>query len=161
MSGAGGNLPALVPFSAYGDCASYLAGLYAYFEADFITSTPSFESKRWAVKRQPLIMGKEATFWHIISRADNRSGARPAVEMRCERIRWPRAMIDRHRDGSFRVWQNTRGRSTRILIALPDFSYVTILEDRGSYVMLWTAYCVDGSRRKQLRAEYSRLGPRP
>ena len=57
--------------------------------------------------------------------------------------------------------ENTRGSSRRILIALPDFSYVTILEDRSSFVMLWTAYYVDGWRRKQLRAEYARLGQRP
>ncbi len=36
-----------------------------------------------------------------------------------------------------------------------DFSYVVVLADRGEYVLLWTAYCVEQEHRRQkLRREY-------
>lgn len=41
------------------------------------------------------------------------------------------------------------------MIALGDFSYVVVLADRGDYVLLWTAYCVEMEHRRQkLRREY-------
>ncbi len=35
------------------------------------------------------------------------------------------------------------------VIALEDFSYVVVLADRGKYVLLWTAYCVEKNRRRR------------
>jgi len=46
---------------------SYLETIYASFCQDFVISKPVFEDKRFALKRHPIIRGKEATFWHIIS----------------------------------------------------------------------------------------------
>ena len=45
--------------------------------------------------------------------------------------------------GQVRVWKNVRGRNERIVIALDDFSYIVVLEDRKEYVMLWTAYPIE------------------
>ena len=52
-------------------------------------------------------------------------------------------------------WRNDRQGETRIVITLSDFSYVTVVADRGEYVLLWTAYCVEQEhRREKLRREY-------
>jgi hypothetical protein len=48
-------------------------------------------------------------------------------------------------------------RGCRIVIALEDFSYIVVLADRGKYLLLWTAYCVEQEhRRAKLRREYER-----
>jgi len=38
---------------------------------------------------------------------------------------------------------------------LPDFSYIVVLATRSTYVLLWTAYTVERThRREKLRREY-------
>jgi len=69
---------------------------------------------------------------------------------RCERIRWPRSIIDNTHSDHIKYWKNIRKGKERIVLALEDFSYVVIPSDRGEYVLLWTAYYVEHehSRRK-------------
>lgn len=138
-----------------GDWQRYINAVYAAFQADFITDRPEFEGRRCGCKRHPMIDGKEATFWHLISEGSVESHRLPDLR-RCERIRWPRAMIARSPD-QLRVWQSERRGDPRIVIAVPDFSYVVILADRGEYVLLWTAYSVEQEhRRAKLRKECER-----
>jgi hypothetical protein len=151
-----GWLPALVTFVASGGrWADYVEALYAAFHADFIASEPAVPNRRWAMKRYPAHDGKEATFWHLISEGDVESEREPDLR-RCERIRWPRALIDALGSGRVRVWeQSRRAREVRVAIALPDFSYLVVLADRGEYLMLWTAFPVERShQRAKLRREY-------
>jgi hypothetical protein len=137
-----------------GDWERYLEALYEKFKADFVSQKPSFREKRWAVKRHPVTKGKEATFWHIIS--DGKDEDDRLTDMRrCEKLPWVRAIINE--DGSEKIltWEQKRGQETRILLALPDFSYVVILADRTDYVMLWTAFPVKKeSQRERYRKEY-------
>ncbi|MNH30689.1 hypothetical protein D3C79_909980 [compost metagenome] len=46
-------------------------------------------AKRLGLKRHPVIQGKEATFWHMISEGNDEAERLPDLR-RCERIRWPR-----------------------------------------------------------------------
>lgn len=133
---------------------SYLETIYASFCQDFVISKLVFEDKRFALKRHPIIRGKEATFWHIISEGDVENERLPDLR-RCERIRWPRSIIDNVHSGHIKRWKNTRKGDERIVLALEDFSYVVILSDRGEYVLLWTAYCVEHEHsRRNLWKEY-------
>lgn len=137
-----------------GDWAIYLETIYQHFRKDFMHSKPQYENKRWAVKRHPLIKEKEATFWHIISEGSVESERLPDLR-RCERVRWPRPIIDGAKAGQVKLWKNKRGNEERVVLALADFSYVVILADRGDYVMLWTAYCVERDhQRRKLEKEY-------
>jgi len=148
-------LPPLVLMEHYqNDWHRYLAALYHYFCQDFVASKPYFEGKRFALKKHPMIEGKEATFWHIISEGEVEN-ERVADLRRCERIRWPRPIITLSNSGFMKCWRNSRKGQERVVIALEDFSYVVILADRGDYVLLWTAYCVEQEhRRRKLRHEY-------
>ncbi len=152
--GATSWLPPLEPFTNYGgDWQKYEDALYAFFRADFIHSKPNFPNRRWAVKRHPASKGKECTFWHCISEGKE-EGKRVPDLRRCERIRWPRPMIDAFASTPVRCWRTTRGRANRVLIATGDFSYVVVLEDRATFVMLWTAFPVDlPNRRRDLRRD--------
>lgn len=153
MSADLGWLPELLRFEDYSGCWSrYEAALYECFYRDFLASSPTFEGRRVGVKKKPYEKGKEAAFWHLVS-AGRCESTRKVDLRRCERIAWPRSMIDAAGTRCVRTWTNNRGREQRAVIALPDFSYAVILALRDGYALLWTAYCVDRehTRRKMMR----------
>jgi hypothetical protein len=155
MSEATDWLPKLITLSNYdGKWQSYLSAIYDVFLNDFVRSKPFYPGKRFALKRYPMAFGKEATFWHLIQAGENEDDRVPDLS-RCERIRWPRPIIEALQTDKVRVWRTIRGRNHRIVIATNDFSYVVILDDREDYILLWTAYCVDQDhRRKKMEREF-------
>lgn len=155
MSSSTFVLPALVLFEDFGNnWDEYLEAIYHYFCQDFVVSKPHVDGKRFALKRYPVIKGKEATFWHIISEGKDEDERLPDLR-RCERIRWPRTMIEAMNIGQIKYWKNKRKEEDRLVIALDDFSYVVVLADRGDYILLWTAYHVEREHsRRKLREEY-------
>jgi hypothetical protein len=104
--------------------------------------------------------GKEATFWHMISEGHDEQNRTPDLR-RCERIRWPRAIIEHSTDPAVKVWTNQRtgrGRGAaerRILLWVEEEEYLVVLAQRPGYILPWTAYLVreEYSKRK-LRREY-------
>ena len=150
-----GWLPALIPFSDYdGKWSSYCQAIYSVFHRDFIASKPAYPSKRFAMKRYPEYDGKEATFWHLISEGREEEERTPDMR-RCERIAWPKPIIEALSTGSVRVWKNARGRNERILLAVEDFSYVVVLDEREDYVLLWTAFYVEyANKRRRMQLEF-------
>jgi hypothetical protein len=154
-------LPPLVLLADHGgDWKAYGATLYGWFKKDFLESVPTWPGKRVVLKCHPLIRGKEATFWHFLTTGEDEQAKNLDIS-RCERIRWPRptmeAFTNSHPLATDRVvwWQNERKRQISYLIALPDFSYLFVVRDRGDYVLPWTQYVVqEAHRRQKLREEY-------
>ena len=63
---------------------------------------------------------------------------------RCERIAWPRPLIEHEGEPEVLVWCEPRGSNDdRIHIYLPDERYLVVLADRGNYILPWTAFCID------------------
>lgn len=144
----GWQLPPIIPLtSCSGDWKAYVEVLYEVFTEDFVNSEPTYPGRRWARKRHPVLDGKEATFWHLVSDGSEESERLPNLR-RCERIPWPRPMIDALLTPNVRCWRVERHSHQRVLIAVDDFSYVVVLEDRQKYIMLWTAYHVDHSHQR-------------
>ncbi len=122
---------------------------------------PAFRGKRMELKRHPKFEGKSATFWHFVTEGGDEPQRTPVRE-RLERIAWPKAMIvEAERIPSrVMVWQNERSRrnhrrASRWVIALSDFSYVVVIDEREDFVLPWTAYPVEENhRRRKLRKEY-------
>ncbi len=167
MSGGGDWLPPLITLAEQdGDWVGFDRSIYAAFRAEWVEARPSMGEKRMALKAHPLQHGREYTYYHLTSAGDDEATRQPD-ERRMERIRWPRAMVEAIGTGRVLMWRNRRatksGQKHRILVALPDFSYVVVLDDRGEYVLLWTAYCVERAhQREKLRREYEATnGPRP
>ncbi|MFC5571124.1 hypothetical protein ACFPN1_13745 [Lysobacter yangpyeongensis] len=140
-----------------GNWNAYLERLHACFKADFVDSKPTWPGKRVGLKHHPAYDGKSATFWHLISEGDEESERMPDMR-RCERIGWPRPMIDEFDEAapgttSCRVvwWVEEREREQRYLLALDDFSYVVVVADRGSYVLPWTAFCCEYAHQRDKR----------
>jgi hypothetical protein len=149
-------LPELVKLeSCGGDWTAYVETLYRIFHFHFIQSPPkSCLGKRWAVKKHPMELGKEATFWHVISEGQTETERTPDLR-RCERLHWIRPMVDAIGSEDVKCWKNMRKGHLRLLISTPDFSFVVILQESSEYVMLWTAYYVEsGHRREKLKREW-------
>lgn len=137
-------LPALVEINAHGgDWNRYVDVIYGIFENDFIHSRPAqVDGKRFALKRHPEYQNKACTFWHLISSGDNEDDRLPDMP-RCARIAWPRPIIDALASDRIVHWRTERGSSNRLLLSVPDFSYVVVLDVRADFVLLWTAFCVE------------------
>ena len=148
-------LPPLVLFQEYnGNWERYVDILYRYFKKDFVDSSPTFRDNRLALKRHPMEQGKEATFWHLISEGRVEDERLPDLR-RCERIRWPRPIIEHADDPLIKVWENKRKGEKRICIWFEDVEYLVVLALRKGYILLWTAYPVTRPHRKRkLQKEY-------
>lgn len=135
-------LPGLVSLEDYGgNWERYLEALYEFFKQDFSAATPVFRGNRISLKRHPISKGKEATFWHLISEGVSEDD-RTIDLRRCERIRWPKPVIENSFDECIKFWKNFRKRESRICLWLYKQDYLVVLAERKGYLLLWTAYLV-------------------
>ncbi len=148
-------LPPLVLLKEHGgNWDRYLATVYGFFWTDFVSSRPSFSGQAVTLARPGLWKGKELTFWHLISEGSSEGERLPGIR-RCERIRWPRPMVEGVEAGCVRWWRSRRKKERRVGIAVDDFSYVVFLIDRRTYTLLLTAYSVERDhRRRKLAREW-------
>jgi hypothetical protein len=154
-------LPPLLEFE--GDWDPYVDEAYGIFERDFVKDRPMFRGQRVALMgRPPEADGKDANFWHVFQAGEREQDRTPDFR-RFERVRWPRAIVEA-KPGDVLTWRTTRTTQAkrndeRIVVALPDFSYVTVLVQRKGYLLLWTAYCVERPRRREtFRQEWLERG---
>jgi hypothetical protein len=155
---ADGWLPPLVEFDGdWNRFDEYVERVYAAFARDFndAATRPTFRGRRLGLKLHPTFQGKSATFWHLVTEGEDEAQRTPD-RARCERIAWPRAMIEAATtEGRVLAWASRRPNGDRWVISLPDFSYIVVLADRGGYLLPWTAFCVEQDhRRRKLRAEH-------
>jgi len=156
-------LPDLTLFQSYGgEWQRYLDALYSHFTNDFIVSKPVFKGQRLGLKRYPLYKNKEATFWHLISKGQVEEDRTPEIR-RCERIKWPRPIIDNSDNEHIKIWENKRGNEIRICLCYGDWEYLVILAKRNGYILPWTAYPIEyGYKKIKLEKEhlaYKKLNP--
>lgn len=138
----------------YGDFSAYSEAVYQIFKADFVRSKPVFRGKRLGLKKHPLTDGKEYTFYHFTHSGMEEHNRTPDLR-RMERIRFPRPMIEGSEHPYLKVWKNKRGSNERLLIYHEGENYVVVLDDRGEYILPWTAYLVDYPHQKRkLLKEY-------
>jgi len=148
-------LPPLVLLEDYGgNWDQYLDVLYKFFKEDFIDRPPTLGGMKVALKRHPIEKGKEATFWHLISEGKLEKDRFPDLR-RCERIRWPRPIIEHYNQPAIKFWVNGRRGEKRICLWFEEEEYLVILARRHSYIILWTAYLVTKTHTKiKLGKEY-------
>ena len=155
-------LPPLVLMSDNGgDWEAYLERVYQFFVADFVDSKPYYLGRRLGLKRHPVVDGKEATFWHMVSEGKVEADRTPDFR-RMERIRWPKPVIEnteeRENAPIVKVWRNVRSKNeTRILLWVESEQYLVVLADRGEYILPWTAYQVTRPhQQRKLQKEYEK-----
>ena len=149
-------LPELVLLEEYsGEWSYYFEVLYSIFKDDFINNRPQFRGVHLGLKRYPLVNGKEATFWHIISEGEGEENRIPDLR-RCERIRWPKPVVEHFESRYIKLWENERKGEKRICLWLEEEDYLVILSHRKGYYLLWTTYLVkEEHRKRKLNKEYT------
>ncbi|MZI94722.1 hypothetical protein F9817_16195 [Vibrio sp. CAIM 722] len=136
-------LPDLVLFEDYdGQWPPYLDAIYTFFEQDFVRNKPVYQGKRLGLKRYPEYEGKSATFWHMTSTGNEEDERIPDFR-RCERIRWPKPVIENDQEPELKIWAEPKGKNQRIHIWYEDEGYLVVLDDRGEYILPWTAFYVE------------------
>ena len=155
-------LPEIIPLSEYGgDFQAYLRAVYRVFRRDFVSSQPSFRSRHCYCDSRLDSDGLECGFWHIITDGNIESERVPNLR-RCERIAWPRALIEAADSPLVRVWESYRkrpgeGRQLRISLAPGDFSYLVVLKPTSKAFILVTAFYLENEyQREKRRREYER-----
>ncbi len=152
-------LPDLILREEYsGDWERFIEAVYQAYSEDFEQSKPSWPHKPVSIKWFPIRESKNSNFWHI-TRKGEVEAEREFDEERCERIKWPKAIIETFPDrppqptDPIKWWRNQRGRERNVLLSLPDFSYLVIMRERRDYILFWTAYPIEykSQRRKQER----------
>ncbi|CAN5181231.1 hypothetical protein BH23BAC3_BH23BAC3_22160 [soil metagenome] len=149
------EVPDLITLENFGGSfEAFNEAVYEIFKTDFVDSKPTYRGIRLGLKAHPLQNGKEYTFYHFTHDGRDEQNRQPNLR-RMERIRFPRPMIDDSDHPYLKVWRNKRGRNVRILIYHEAESYLVVLEDRGTYILPWTAYLVDRNHTKRkLMKEY-------
>lgn len=148
-------LPKLIELNSFkGNWDSYLEHIYSVYTQDFIASKPIYNGTPIAVKRHPQEHGKDATFWHITSEGIVENERTPDLR-RCERIAWPKPIIDNHNNNTLKIWKNKREGETRVLLWFEEAEYLVVLSERKGYTLFWTAYPVTrGHSKRKLQKEY-------
>jgi len=136
-------LPPLLLLEDFGgNWERYFAAVYAVFAADFVDNKPTYQGKRLVLKRHPEYDGKSATFWHMISTGTNEAERIPDIR-RCERMRWPKPIIENVQSPDVKVWTEKRGSNNRVHLWCEEEGYLVVLDDRIDYLLPWTAYFVE------------------
>lgn len=155
MSSPTWSLPEIITLDSFGgDWERFFVAIYECFRRDFVYSRPVYKGQRLGLKSHPVIEGKEATFWHLISDGETEAERLPDLR-RCERICWPRYIIENLNDPSVKVWENVRSGKKRTLLWVEDAEYLVVIAERTGYALIWTAYTVTRNNQKaKLRREY-------
>ena len=149
-------LPDLMLFTDYGnDWPKYLEALYRVFHHDFVLTRPCLNGQSVECRHYPKDQGKEAAFWHLISTGESEDDRLPDIR-RCERVPWPRPIIEHTPSDDIKMWTNLRHGQVNICIWLDGEDYLIVLGQRKSYLLFLTAYpVVEDHRKKKLMKEYS------
>lgn len=159
------KLPKLETLEEYGgEWHQYIEAIYSIFKEHFIDSKPKFHSDKFEVRinSRPIRQNKEFTFWHIISEGKVEEEREPNLR-RCERIRFPKYLIENFNSDTTRSWEkevrsSNGSRENRIHIATKDFSYIIVLSPiRKDLRTLITAFYVDKVyQRKKYEKDYEK-----
>jgi len=149
MSNSRSALAPLILLSEFGgDWVKYLEAIYGVFKVDFLDSIPYWRGERVSIKRDPIKLGLEAGFWHMITEGKIEDERTPDLR-RCERIRWPRPILDETTDDDIRIWVEQRQGQDRVHIWVVTQDYVVILAQRNGYCILWTTFLAEEPHKRR------------
>lgn len=152
------KLPPLICFNDYKDWAEYVEVLYYFFKKDFIDEKITYLGLKVFYIKDPMYQSKEFTFWHIISEGKVEADRLPDLR-RCERICWPKPIIEASADRQVKIWNNIRTnnrgkKQIRICFCFGEWDYLVVLEKRNNYYIFCTAYPVSGGHKSKLKKEF-------
>lgn len=136
-----------------GDWVEYIELIYSIFRSDFLDHPPELYDKFVRPIVHPIANGKEDSFWHIVQG----SGGNGPDHDRCQRIRWPKPIIEEIAEQGLKWWRTKENGKRKFKIALDDFSYLVVLFERKTFFLFCTAFPVFRTNYKnQLERQYNR-----
>ncbi|MCC2606928.1 hypothetical protein [Planctobacterium marinum] len=142
-------LPEMIRLESFGgNWDAFFEEVYNSFQRDFVDNNPVFRGKRLGLKRHPEYDGKSATFWHMISEGKDEESRMPDIR-RCERIRWPKAIIENDADSVLKVWAEKKQGDKRIYLWFEMEGYLVVLNVRKGYILPWTAFYIEREHQRQ------------
>ena len=142
-------LPALSPYVSDGNPDSYEKQLYECYLNSFVRSETRWRGLKIVINQDPRdAKGRDWSYRHLTT-----IGVDPKRQFdqpRAERLPWIKPMLEASAPHVVTWAQPNR----RIVVALPDFFYIVILDrlSRGDAALLVTAYPVQRPKKRQ---EYS------
>jgi len=151
-------LPPIIDMESFEDYKVFIDFAYSVFKEHYLNgNTIKFKGTRISYKRYPEKNGYHSTFWHLTTfdYYNNQKEEERLPDMqRCERIRWPKAIILNHSCddpncdcNKIKVWEMVEKGDRRIKILYQDQGYLVVLSKRSDYILLWTAFQIDKSHR--------------
>jgi hypothetical protein len=98
-----GWLPELLKWNG-SDWPNYIEKVFGLFDEGFISSKAMFRGQEVRLRWMPVHEGKPSAFWHLVQEGKIEQDRTPDLR-RCERIEWPRAIIDHSDDAAVKVWK--------------------------------------------------------
>jgi hypothetical protein len=162
------NAPVVLPeplwFSGvWSEWSDFVDDYYAAFTDDFLTPPkPTFQGRPVLVSRYigPADEGKEAKFWHLITK-EHKDGGRDPDPNRAERINWIRWLIENHQH--FKTWKYLEVAAKteyRWYIWAEADNFLVILGERddGCYNLI-TSFWVETWNKAKLNKKYDKREP--
>lgn len=152
-------IPSKIELSLFhGDVNAYTEALYKIFKRDFIENELYYQGKKVEIIHEQYYNGKERSFWHIISEG-GKDEERTPISRRAETITWAKALIVEETDcEEYKSWIKFHDKTNKFrhYIWCSAVNYLVILEDRGTYYKLITAYQVHEKNIVRYNGEYLR-----
>ncbi|MFH1187306.1 MAG: hypothetical protein V1688_00410 [bacterium] len=152
------KMPELIRLNDHnGNWEVYLNIIYDCFKNDFIDRKLFFKGIKLGLKKHPKFQDKEATFWHFITEGNVEEKRNPEMR-RCERIKWPRCIIENCENNEIKIWENERKKKFNICLCYGDWEYLVILRKGNGYIIPWTAYpIIQNHRKRKIKGEYKKF----
>ena len=161
-------LPDLIPYDGIEDWAIFEDRLYEHYLDDFVRSKPSYKSFNVNVRLHPKVGGRDQAFFHMTSEdssmTNNLCDRNPDLR-RCERIKWPRKVIENSDcnlpecscDGIY-IWNKKYKNYDREHLLFLKQRYLVVLERREHFYLFVTAFYIseDHTLRKKIK-EYKEM----
>lgn len=140
-------LPELITLDDFnGEWSSYESYLYDIFSKHFLETNPIFNGKIVRPRQHPMHNGKYESYFHITSGHYKEVEERVPDFRRCERIKWPKAMIENSKCNcidncdNYLIWKKKYKNKFRYSLLLKNEKYLVILEERPKYYILISAF---------------------
>lgn len=136
------KLPELIKLEDYqGDPQKYIEAVCSFFKEDFITKKIFYTGLVVNYIRDPIYKDKEYTFWHMVSEGEVEEERTPDIR-RCERIKWPKPIIENSSDEQVKVWENERKNKKgkiqkRICFCYGEWEYLVVISKRNNYFFIY------------------------
>ena len=130
----------------------FLKSVEEAYKNDFVRGNVCFREIPVKRKIYPIRHnGEDASFWHLTTYGKSENSRTRSYE-RCEKIKWPKAIIENENDLLINVWKEDKRlllhfRFSEVLQAEKD--YIVVLEKRNVYYVLWTAYPIEWEHTRQ------------